>query len=173
MADFEEVVRRRRSYRSYLDKPVPTEKIERIKKTIQRVPTAGNLQAYKVSVVHDQELKEKLTKISFDQSFIAEAPVVMVFWADTARSALKYAERGRDFFSIQDATIATAYAQLAIENEGLKSVWVGAFEEDDVREVMGEEDLGMKPVAIIPIGYSEGETREYERRPLEELFEER
>jgi len=91
--------------------------------------------------------------------------VLLVFCASSARSAAKYGRRGESLFSIQDATIACAYAQLAAAALGLGSVRVGAFDESAARDALG---LGpeLRPVAILPIGYPGEEPLERGRRPL-------
>ena len=37
-------------------------------------------------------------------------------------------------FSIQDATLAAAYSQLAASALGLSSIWIGMFDEEKVKE---------------------------------------
>lgn len=54
-----------------------------------------------------------------NRGFIAEAPVCLVFCADPARSAATFGERGARLYAVQDATIAAAYAQLAIVAAGM------------------------------------------------------
>jgi nitroreductase len=51
---------------------------------------------------------------------------------------------------------------------GLASVWVGAFDDDAVRQAIGVgEDL--LPVAILPIGYAGEEPQATSRRSLASL----
>jgi nitroreductase len=63
------------------------------------------------------------------------------YFAPPERSASQYGDRGRTLYALQDATIAAAYAQLAIVAAGLGSTWVGAFDEAKVREVLASSDL--------------------------------
>jgi nitroreductase len=80
----------------------------------------------------------------------------------------RFGERGRGLYSVQDATIACAYAQLAATALGLGSVWVGAFDPDEVRKIVGLPEA-QQPVAILPIGYPEGDLEIRGRRTLEDL----
>lgn len=66
--------------------------------------------------------------------------------------------RGSELYCLQDATIVTAYAQLAATALGLASTWVGAFDEEAVAKVV-EAPRSKRPIAILPIGYG-GETPE-------------
>ncbi|RSN74338.1 nitroreductase family protein [Candidatus Methanodesulfokora washburnensis] len=71
-------------------------------------------------------------------------------------------------YSIQDATIAATYAMLSATALDLGTCWVGAFDDDKVREVVGaSKDL--VPVAVITIGYSAERPEITGRRKIEEM----
>lgn len=169
---FFDVIKNRYSIRSFLNKPVEEEKIKKILETINAAPSAGNLQAYRVILVRNQKTKIELTKAALDQDFISQAPVVLVFLADPNQSAPRYGERGRSLYCLQDTTIACAYAQLVATELGLGSCWVGAFDEEAVKKVLRIKE-NLKPVAILPIGYSVEKPEVRSRRNLEDLVEER
>lgn len=166
--EFFEVIARRRSIRAYSSKPVEEKKLRRIFEAANLAPSAGNLQAYQVYVVKKKDKKEELAKAAFDQTFLAEAPVCLVFCADPSRSAARYGSRGADLYSIQDATIAGCFAMLAATDLGLATVWVGAFDEDAVREVVGAKSL--RPVAMFALGYAAELPEPTTRRPINEIF---
>lgn len=165
---FFDVVAERRSIRAFKAEPVEVEKLNKILEATNLAPSAGDLQAYEVVVVKDQKVKERLAKAALNQWFIAEAPVNIVFIANPARSMYRYGRRGAELYCIQDATIAATYAQLAAHALGLGSVWVGAFNDDEVREAVG---IGrdMRPVAIITIGYPDEVPEATPRRRIEDL----
>ena len=81
-----------------------------------------------------------------------EAPVVLVFCADRIRSEQHYRQRGEALYSLQDATIAAAYAQLAATAYGLGTCWLGAFNDAKVAKIVGAPE-GMHPVAMLPMVY--------------------
>jgi nitroreductase len=165
---FFEIIARRRSVRAYSPKPIEEEKLKRIFMAANLAPSAGNLQAYQVHVIRKQDRKEALARAAFDQTFLIQAPVCLVFCADPARSAAKYGERGAELYSVQDATIAGTYAMLAAVDTGLATVWVGAFDEEKVRKVIGAESV--RPVAMFAIGYPAEEPEPTPRRAIEEIF---
>jgi nitroreductase len=165
---FTDVIDRRRSIRAYSAKVVPKSKLDAVLATVQRAPSAGDLQAYLVITVESPETKALLAEAALGQSFIAEAPVVFVFLADTCRSESKYGKRGAALFSLQDATIAAAYAQLAATAEGLGSCWVGAFDEARVARAIGAP-ARFRAVALLPIGYPAEAPALTPRRSLSEL----
>lgn len=60
---------------------VPQEKIEQILDAIQLAPTSMGLQPFKVLVITDPELKERIKPIAFNQSQITESSHLLVFAA--------------------------------------------------------------------------------------------
>lgn len=165
--EFFNVVKKRRSTRAYVNKPIEEDNIKWILEAANSAPSAGNQQSYEIFLVKDEGKKRALVEASFGQDFVAEASVVLVFCANPERSG-KYGSRGRDLYSIQDATIAAAYSQLAATALGLASVWVGSFDEGEVLKVL-ENPKGLMPIAIIPIGYSAEEPEATPRRKLDDI----
>ena len=169
--DFFEVVNERHSMRAFADRPVETEKVQKILETANRAPSAGDLQGYEIYLVTRPEHRSALVRAAFVQDFIAEAPVVLIFCANPARSAVRYKQRGIQLYSVQDATIACTFAMLAATALGLSTVWVGAFDGEAVREAVGiPQDL--TPVAMLPIGYAGKKPRITPRRELSDLVHE-
>jgi nitroreductase len=167
--DFFEVIRTRQSIRAFQDRLVEPDKLQQILETINRAPSAGNLQGYEVYLVTNRACLQALTKAAVGQDFIEQAPLALVFCAHPARSAQKYRERGSTLYCVQDATIACTCAQLAVTALGLASVWVGAFNEEEARAAIGVgQDL--RPVAILPIGYAAETPEHRSRRALAELI---
>ena len=166
--DFFEVVEARRSVRSYLDKEVEQEKIQKILETVNKAPSAGNLQGYEVIIVRDANRKAALRDAAYGQTVLTQVPVALVFCADHLLSSSKYGSRGYNLYAIQDATIAAAYCQLAATALGLATVWVGAFDPEAVAKAV-ETPEGITPVAIIPIGYAAESPEMRPRRDLNDL----
>lgn len=168
--EFFEVLEKRYSVRAYKPDPIDDATLTKILEAINSAPSAGNLQAYEVIVVRDPERKRQLARAAWDQMFIAQAPVVLVFVANPERNK-RYGRRGAELYCLQDATIACAYAQLAAVALGLGSCWIGAFDDDAVRKVVGIP-ANMRPVAVLPIGVPADTPEPRERRPLSDLVHE-
>jgi len=167
--EFFEVLGGRRSVRKFREKEVEDEKLLKILEAANSAPSAGDLQAYEVVVVKDAERKKKLVSAAFEQEFIAKAPVVLIFLTNADRSSKRYGRRGAELYCIQDATIATAYAQLAATALGLGSVWVGAFDEREVAKTINARQ-NTKPVSMLPVGYADEQPPATPRRKLDELI---
>jgi len=123
--DFFEVIRTRQSIRAFEERPVEPEKLQQILETINRAPSAGNLQGYEVYLVTNRAVMQTLAQSTNGQDYITQAALALVFCAHPARSAKKYSQRGSTLYCVQDATVAWTFAQLAVTALGLASVWVG------------------------------------------------
>lgn len=169
MWDFFETVRHRHSIRRYRDDtPVEPEKLNAVLEMACAAPSAGDLQSYHIYVATQDEQRQALRTASGGQDFIAHAPVCLVFCSDSERAAAKYGERGRDLFAVQDATIAATYAQLAAVAAGLASTWVGSFDEQELVRLLGIRP-GLRPVALLCIGYPAELPELTPRRPMDEV----
>ncbi len=166
--DFFEVVKERRSIRAFAATPIEPETLQAILEAANRAPSAGNLQAYEIYAVRQRSKRRALARAAGDQEFVAQAPVVLVFCAHPARSTPKYEERGEQLYALQDATIACTFAMLAATASGLASVWVGAFDNDAVRQAIDAPEE-IVPVAILPIGYAAEKPTATPRRTLDTL----
>jgi nitroreductase len=134
--DLFELIQMRRSVRAYQPRLVEEAKLTRVLDAARHAPSAGNLQAYMIVIVRDAATRKALSRAALNQDFIAQAPVVLAFFARQEMSAAKYHRRGVELYSVQDATIACAYAQLAAAQLGLGTVWAGAFNDDAVKRVL-------------------------------------
>jgi len=166
--DFFETVKKRKAVRHFLPQKIDREKIEEILKAVNLAPSAGNIQAYKIYVVEDEAKIKTIANACLGQSFIAEAPVVFIFCANPQESAAKYGKRGEELYNLQDATIATSYATLAITALGLSSCWVGAFNEKEIQTIL---NTNLRPVAVIPVGQPAEEPSRRKRKNIEEIAE--
>lgn len=115
----------------------------------KRAPSAGGIYPVEFAIVKDQTTKEKLAPT---MDFITQAPVVLVIYADTEKTAAKYGQKGKDLYVIQDAAATAENIFLAAIALGLSACWVGAFDERVVREVLRLKE-NERPMVIMPIGY--------------------
>jgi nitroreductase len=166
-----EAISRRRSVRSYKPDAVSDGDVERLLEAAHWAPSAGNVQPWEFVVVRKPEARRALAEAAFGQLFIEAAPLVIVMCADERRSSRSYGSRGRNLFCIQDTAAAVQNILLAACSMGLGTCWVGAFEEAWVRKVL-RIPYGVRPVAIIPVGYPSGAVGTRSRRPVPEVVHE-
>jgi len=143
----------RRSTRSFTNEPVDDKLIGVMLHAATHAPSAGNTQDWMFIVVKDKEIKEKLADAALKQDFIHSAPVVIVVCMDKEKIAMHYGKRGEALYGVQDTAAATMAMMLAAEALGLKTCWVGAFDEDRVGHVL-ELPNEVRPMTIMPVGYS-------------------
>jgi nitroreductase len=152
--DVLDAIKGRRSVRAFESgKDVLEKTVEGLIIAAQWAPSAGNIQPWEFVVVRRSEIKKRLAEAAFNQSFIEEAPVVIVVCADENRSSEGYGQRGRTLYCIQDTAAAIQNIHLAAYSAGLCTCWVGAFKEEDVSEILNIPK-GTRPVALIPVGYA-------------------
>lgn len=82
MLTTKEAIEQRRSIRKFKPDPVPDEHIMALLDAARLAPSGCNAQPWRFKVVKNEELKSKLAQAAYNQSFIANAPVVLVCCAD-------------------------------------------------------------------------------------------
>jgi nitroreductase len=166
-SDIFRVMATRRSTRNFdTSKPVEEWKVEKILAAADTAPTAGNFQGFEVIYVKNNEIKKRLVEAANNQPYV-NAPVVLVFCIDPSRVKIKFPPEILSKFSLQDATLAAGYAQLAASALGLSSIWIGMIDEEKVKEIIQTE---LRPSSILCIGYPQKKRLPKSRRKLKELI---
>ncbi|PKM45558.1 MAG: nitroreductase family protein [Firmicutes bacterium HGW-Firmicutes-8] len=160
----------RRSVRSFKTDPVPRATMGRIIDAARWAPSAGNVQPWQFFVVYNDGKKQELAAAASNQTFVSQAPVVIVVCVKPEMCGARYRERGRKLYAIQDSAAAVQNILLSAFGYGLGSCWVGAFDETLVMEAL-ELPSGTIPVALIPVGYPAEEPVPPARRPVEEIVQ--
>ena len=165
-----EAIERRRSVRQFdPSRDVEEGLVRRIIEAGISAPSAGNGQPWRFLVVRDGATKHRLAYEAGHQRFIDQAPVAIVVCADTESAESSYGERGRETYALQDTAAAIENMLLAVTALGLGSCWVGAFSESVAAEILGLPE-GLRPVAMLPVGYPAGPAgRVPPRRKFEEV----
>ena len=91
-------------------------------------------------------------------SFIAQAPVILVIYADTKKTTERYGERGKNLYVICDAAAAAENIFLAVTALGLSTCWVGAFNEEKAAKIL-KLTKSQRPLVLMPIGYEKKSKR--------------
>ena len=171
--DFLDLAADRYSVRSYSDRPIEPEKMERILKAGQLAPTAVNFQPQKIYVLKSPEAIGKIRSLT---RFAYDAPVVLLVCADKTKVWRSPSEHGYDTGEM-DASIVCTHMMLEAWALGIGSVWVRGFDSRQVAKVFDLPEQ-VQPICLLPIGYPSDESVPYEEwhstfRPLSETVEER
>ena len=124
-SEFSGFLTHRSSVREYESTPLTETEIDYILTCASTAPSAGNLEAWDVVVVTDEDLRLALAGAGFAQPQLEQAPAIFVVCANYIRSMSQYGERGI-LYAVQDATIACTYMMLAAHASGLQTCWTGA-----------------------------------------------
>jgi len=166
--DVLEAIKGRRSIRAFNSKEVSQVIVQKLIDAARWAPSAGNIQPWEFIIVRKPEIKRKLVEAALDQLFIEEAPVVIVVCANEERSSQGYAVRGKTLYCIQDTAAAIQNINLTAHSIGLGTCWVGAFREEETRKILNIPH-GVRPVAIIPVGYPAESPSPRRRRPASQV----
>lgn len=166
--DFYQVIRTRRSIRSYKPDPIPDEVLNRVLDAVRIAPSGSNRQPWKFVVVRDDMLKQKLVSECNNQSFIGEASIIIVGCGYNI-----HRNRGGymgDMSVLIDVSIAFTHLIQAARAEGLGTCWIGAFNNDEVKKLLSIPDE-VNVVALTPLGYPKerGFRDPGDRKNLEEI----
>lgn len=166
--EFSEVMAKRRSVRHFNAKlEVSEDDLRALLDAAISAPSAGNVQPWRFTVVRSLEARERLAG-ALRQRWATAAPAIIVVCVDPRPCAARYGDRGEYLYSLQDTAAAAQNILLAAVDRGLASCWIGAFDEDEVRDAIGLVKP-LTPVAILPVGYSAESAGRPARRPVSEL----
>ncbi len=85
MADIIDLLLKRTSVRSFIDKPIESEKISKLKQVINAASTSINGQHFSAIVITDEATKNFIAENNLNQAWIKTAPLLVVFVADVNR----------------------------------------------------------------------------------------
>jgi len=165
--EFAEVIAKRRSVRHFTKQDVTNEDIRALLDAAVVAPTAGNIQPWRFTVVRSDDAKAKLAGV-LHQRWATNAPVIIAVSLDPRPCAARYGDRGEMLYGVQDTAAAVEHIMLTAVDRGLASCWIGAFDEVAVRDAL-EITPPIRPVALIPVGYSAESSGRPARRPLSEV----
>lgn len=182
--DVFEAIRTRRSVRRFRNNAVEDEKIQTILDSVRQSPSWANLQCWRFVVVRNRSTREKISELSYVESFFAplsyktnparkgltEAPVILVACADPSQSGNLW---GQSYY-MTDIGIAAQTLMLSARALGLGTVFVGVFEEEQIRNLLTIPQ-NIRIVGLFPLGYPlEEKASGPARKPLTEIvFEEK
>ncbi len=160
------VMLNRRSQRKFEDREIETWKVEIIYAAADTAPTAGGFQGFEIFNITKEETKEKLVMAANNQPYV-NAPLVIVFCSNPNRIKMKFSNDILQKFSLQDATLAAGYAQMAAHALGLSSIWIGMFDEKSVKGIINTD---LQPSSILCIGYPKKMLLPKPKRKLTDLI---
>jgi len=173
---FIDIAGTRQSVRSYLNKPVEKEKIERCIEAARLAPSACNAQPWKFIVVDDQGLKNRIADQTSNKllplnHFTKQAPVHIVTVMEKANITSNLGSKIRDkHLPMFDIGIAVEHICLQAVEEGLGTCILGWFNEKEVMRLLNIP-RSRRVALIITIGYpASDEIREKKRKTMDAVI---
>ena len=154
--NFIDIAKKRYSVRSYMDKKVEAEKLEKILEAAHVAPTAANLQPVHLIAVQSEEDLEKIGKAAN----IYGAPLAIIVCADHNKAWVRPFDKKQT--GDIDASILTDHMMLQATELGLGTVWVCYFKPDVIKKEFELPD-NLEPVNILVIGYPNEESADINR----------
>jgi len=160
--DILNLIKTRRSIRKYKSQDVPKDSLNKILEAARWSPSAVNKQPWRFIVVRDKEIKKKIgdcAKFYFlINQHVSEAPVIIVVCAKD--KTYKWAPL--------DCAMASQNIMLEAHSLGLASCFIGAFDEQKIKEILDLPDK-MKIIALITVGYPDGQVETPPRLKIDEI----
>jgi nitroreductase len=141
--DVFEAIQKRKSVRSYEPKPVPKDVLEKLLEAARLSPSAKNVQPWHFIVVTEAEKRKALSRGVYAK-FLAETPAVIVLCGD---------EKASPDWYVVDVALAGENMVIAGTAEGLGTCWVGSFDEENVKALLGIPE-SLRVVALLAVGYA-------------------
>ena len=169
-------IKKRRSIRKYIDKPVEDEKIIQLLESARLAPSGSNTQPWHFIVVKSEVTREKLAEASHKQKWMLSAPVFIVCVADIRCRISDDVDISLNEASpqvelkqiIRDTSISVGHVLLEADNLGLGTCWVAWFTQEEIRPILNiPEDKYV--VGVITVGYANELPDARPRKNLEEI----
>lgn len=147
-----ELIRKRRSIRSFTGQALETKQVELLVETLLRAPTSRSINPWEFVLVDDGELLARLSTAKLHGSgFLKGAALAVVICADETRSDVW----------VEDCSIAAILLQMTVQSLGLGSCWAQIRQRQHDKQMSAEqfvqELLGLpariRVEAIIGIGH--------------------
>jgi len=171
-----DLIQKRQSVRKYSDRPVEREKIMQIIEAVRLAPSACNSQPWKLVIVDDPELKEKVARATFSPAvafnrFTLEAPVIAVLVIEKPKLITQIGGRIKDQeYPYYDIGIAAENFCLQATELGLGTCILGWFDEKQLKALL-QIPKSKKIGLLITLGYAPAgyKIRKKIRKSLDEM----
>ena len=167
--DLMNIIKTRKSIRSYQAKNVEKEKLDYIIEAFRLAPSAANKQPWKLIIIKDKQTINELSDACFfkNPKWLIQAPVMIACCTYPEDS---YKKIGGYVNSHQiDLGLAFEHLILAAAEQGLGTCWIGAFDESEVKKILKVPE-NVNLLALTPVGYPVKIGKERNRKSLSEII---
>jgi len=197
--DFSKLVSARYACKKFDGKKLPQGKVDELFELIRLAPSSFNLQPWKILVITDQKLKEKLQTVSWGQPQVGSCSHLLVFCADTnlqdvaanvvtsmskagvpkdkvdgyalmcANYFASLDEKSRLAWTQRQVYFAVANALLGAKALGFDSCPMEGFDAKQYSTLL-KLPVNLVPTTVVPIGFAADAPRPKIRLPKDYIF---
>ncbi len=171
---FDQILRRRRSTRSFDSRPVNEKDIISIVEAARLAPSACNSQTWRFVTVTRREIIRKICHEAMrpviPNRWLEQAPLVIVGCSqlDVIANRIGSGVTGIEYYQI-DLGIAMEHMVLKATELGIGTCWIGWFDESTLKEIL-KIPKKIKVSALLAVGYPKDESSgKRKRKPLEKI----
>ena len=158
-----EAIRKRYSCRAYIDKPIEQEKLTQIFEAARLALSAKNLQDWRFVVVSDKDIKMQVAESTNHPEVFGKAGVMIAACSNSS----DIMRCGQAVAPI-DVAIAMEHICLQATELGLATCWIGSFEPEKVRKVLGiPQHIAI--IELMALGYPADKAKKPSREPIENI----
>ena len=162
--DVFEAITQRKSIRKYKDKEIEKEKLIKVLESARISPSAANRQEWKFIVVKDDNTRSRLVSAAHGQNFVGQAPVTIVACSTESERIMPC---GQHAYTV-DLSIAVSFMMLEATELGLGTCWLGAFDEEAVKEIL-DIPSDIRVPAMFTLGYADENPVARPRKALKDI----
>lgn len=165
---FYDVIKSRSSVKEFKSTPVDKDSLARAINSAMMSPSWKNNTSYKFILVDDPREKDLIAESIINDNnesarSVKQAPIVAVVVADPSKSGVV---EDKEYYLV-DSAIAMEHFMLAATNEGYGTCWIGAFDEDKIRQILSIPNSN-RVVAMTPIGKTSEEPQHHDKKDVRE-----
>jgi nitroreductase len=171
---FDQILRRRRSIRSFDSRPVTEKDVISMVEAARLAPSACNSQTWRFVTVTRREIIRKICHEAMrpviPNRWLEQAPLVFVGCSqlDVIANRIGSGVTGIEYYQI-DLGIAMEHMVLKATELGLGTCWIGWFDESTLKKIL-EIPNKIKVSALLAVGYPKDESpKKRKRKPLEKI----
>jgi len=158
-----EAISKRYSCRSYQERPIEQEKLDSLFEAARLAPSAKNTQDWRFVVVTDKETKHQVAETTNRPQVFEKAGVIIA-----ACSNSDDVMRCGQAIGPIDIAIALEHIALQATELGLATCWIGSFETQKVRTILGVPD-DIAIIELMAVGYPADSGKQPGREPIEKI----
>lgn len=153
--EYDKVIKKRTAVRSFKDKIITEELLNKILNAGNLAPTAKNIQPQKIYVVKSKKGLKSIDKVCPCRY---NAPICLIVCSDKNKAFTK----GNYSTYEMDATIVATHMMLEATNLGIDNIWIENFDANELKKEFNLED-NIAPIMLMSLGYR---TDDYKENPL-------